>query len=167
MFVIAIPGHSVAGKSTLIDELVNLLGDAISLSIDDYASSSVYPPAPQWLAGGADSNQFQTPEFVADVRKLHNGESIHDPATNKEIKPTRFLVLEEPFGRGRDALLDMINFVVLVDMPLEIAHARKILRKNEFLPWEDNPEVFINHLREHLNWYIAVGRDFYMAVNKT
>jgi len=163
-FVIAIAGISGAGKSTLIKELVKLLGDAISLSLDEYETSSTYPPAIPWLKEGADPNQFQTPQLVADIQKLKHGESIIHPETQEEIKPARFLILEEPFGRGREALRELIDFVVLVDIPLETAHARKILRKNEFLPWEDNPEVFIKNLREHLNWYIRTGRDFYIAV---
>ena len=165
IFVIAITGHSGAGKSTLIKELVEMLGDAISLSLDEYEASSIYPPTVQWLKEGADPNQFQSPQLVADIQKLKNGETIVHPETRAEIKPARFLILEEPFGRGCDALRELIDFVVLVDIPLEIAHARKILRKGEFMPWEADPETFIKNLREHLNWYIRTGRDFYIAVN--
>ena len=167
MFVIAISGPSGAGKSTLIDALVKRLGDAASLSFDDYESTSVYPPAKQWLADGADPNQFQTPGFVADIHRLKNGEAILHPDTKEEIKPKRFLVLEEHFGRERDAMKELIDYVVLIDIPLEIAHARKLLRKGDFLPWEDNPDLFIKNLREHLDWYMRVGRDFYLAVNNT
>lgn len=165
MFVIAITGHSGAGKSTLIQELVRRLGDAISLSFDDYQSTSKYPPTEQWLEEGADPNQFATPDFAADAQKLVMGEAILHPITNSAIRPARYLVLEEHFGRGRNAIREMIDFVVLLDLPLELAHARKLLRKNDFLPWEDNPELFIRNLREHLNWYIRVGQEFYTAVD--
>lgn len=165
VFVIAIVGTSGAGKSTLIKELVKVLGDATCLSFDDYMEASTYPPAVQWLAEGADPNQFQTPEYVAAVQKLINGESVINPMTKEEVRPARFLVLEEHFGRERDLLRDVIDMVVLVDIPLEIAHARKILRKGDFLPWENNPDLFIKNLRDHLNWYMRVGRDFYLAVD--
>ena len=59
---------------------------------------------------------------------------------------------------------DLVNFVVYIDTPLEVAYARKLLRKSDFLPWEDNPSVFINNLRENLLWYLRVGRTFYGAV---
>lgn len=164
--VIAIVGTSGAGKSTLVRELVKRLGNAASLDFDDYIESSLYPHAVEWLANGADPNEFQTPEFVTAVQKLRNGESVINPMTKEEVKSARFLVLEEHFGRERELMREMIDMVVLIDIPWEIAHARKMLRKGEFLPWEDNPDLFIKNLREHLNWYMRVGRDFYLAVDK-
>jgi uridine kinase len=140
------------------------LGSANSLSLDEYEASSTYPPAAKWIEDGADPNEFQTPQFAADVRTLKTGKSIIHPETEKEIKPDRFLIIEEPFGRGRDALRNLIDFVVYVDTPLEMAYIRKISRKNDFLPWEDNPELFITNLRQNMEWYLQVGRKFYLAV---
>lgn len=164
--IITITGHSGAGKSTLIAELVRRLDDVTSLSLDDYQATSTYPPVRQWLDEGADPNQFVTPDFVTDVRRLVNGESILHPVTKARIQPARYLVLEEHFGRGRGALRDLIDFVILIEVPLEIAQARKLLRKNDFLPWEDDSEVFIKNLQEQLHWYLRVGRDFYVAVDE-
>jgi uridine kinase len=165
LFVIAIAGHSGAGKSTVIENLVAVFGDAISLRLDDYESSSIYPPASQWLDEGADPNQFLTPALVEDVKTLIDGRSISHPRTNEVMKPERYLMIEEPFGRERNAMRALIDFVVYIDTPLEVAYARKLLRKNEFLPWEDNPSVFITNLRENLLWYLRVGRRFYGAVS--
>jgi uridine kinase len=166
-FVIAIAGPSGAGKSTLIESLVARLGSANALSLDDYQASSTYPPVKQWLEGGADPDQFQTPQFITDALALREGKSIIHPVTGKVVKLARYLVLEEPFGRARSGMRELIDFVVYLEIPLEIAHARKILRKNEFLPWEDNPDLFIQNLREHLLWYIDFGRDFYLAAEKS
>lgn len=167
MYIITIAGHSGAGKSTLIKELVKRLDDAISLSLDEYEASSIYPPAIQWLKEGADPNQFQTPQLVADVRALKAGKAIIHPETKLEMKPGRYLILEEPFGRGREALRGLIDFLVYVDIPLEIAHARKLLRKNDFLPWEDNPELFMKNLQENLTWFLRVGRSSYLATSQS
>ena len=165
IFAIAIAGHSGAGKSTVIEALVSRLGNANSLSLDAYESSSTYPPAAKWIKDGADPNEFQTPQFDADVLALKSGKSIIHPETGREIRPDCFLILEEPFGRGRDPLQNLIDFVVYIDTPLEVAYARKLLRKSDFLPWEDNPSVFITNLRENLLWYLRVGRSFYSAVS--
>jgi uridine kinase len=164
-FIIALAGTSGAGKSTLMQELVARLGHANALSLDDYESSSVYPPVREWLDGGADPDQFQTPQFVAAALALREGKSIDHPLTGQVIQPAPYLLLEEHFGRARDGMRDLIDFLVFLDIPLEVAHTRKLLRKNDFFPWEDNPGVFIRNLRDHLNWYITFGRDFYMAVN--
>ena len=164
IFVIAIAGHSGAGKSTVIEGLVSRLGNANSLSLDVYESSSTYPAAAKWIKDGADPNGFQTPQFDADVRALKNGKSIIHPQTKEEMSARNFLIIEEPFGRERDSMRELVNFVIYIDTPLEVAYARKLLRKSDFLPWEDNPSVFINNLRENLLWYLRVGRSFYGAV---
>ena len=140
------------------------LGNANALSLDDYQDSSVYPPVGEWLEGGADPNQFQTPQFMADVSALREGKPILHPVTRELMEPARYLVLEEHFGRARKGMRELIDFLIYIDIPLEIAHARKILRKNDFLPWGDNPDLFLQNLHEHLVWYIKFGRDFYLAV---
>lgn len=165
-FVIAVAGHSGAGKSTLISDLAIRLGGAVILRIDDY-DSDTYPHAIQWIADGADPNEFQTPQFFADVRALKEGRAIIHPETKQEVLPAPFLILEEPFGRGRDVLREQIDFLVHLDTPLEVAYIRKLSRKSDFLPWEDNPSVFIEHLRENMEWYQRIGRNFYLAVSQS
>jgi len=166
-FVIAMAGTSGAGKSTLIERLVERLGNANSLRLDDYEDSSIYPPVAEWLEGGADPNRFQSPRFMADALALKQGEPIIHPVTGEVVQPASYLLLEEPFGRARDAMRGLIDFLIYIDLPLEIAHARKLLRKNDFLPWEDHPERFMQNLRQHLVWYMDFGRDFYLAVKSS
>jgi uridine kinase len=163
-FVIAIAGHSGVGKSTVIENLVAQLGNANSLRLDDYEASSIYPSTLKWIEDGADPDAFQSPQFVTDITTLKNGKEIVHPITGQKINAESFLIIEEPFGRERSALHDLIDFVVYLDVPLDIAYARKLTRKNEFLPWEDNPDIFITNLRENLEWYLSIGRDFYLAI---
>jgi hypothetical protein len=132
--------------------------------LDEYTSSSIYPPAAKWIEEGADPNEFQSPQFVTDIAALKNGRPIIHPHTGKEVRPARFLIIEEPFGRGRTALRDLIDYVIYIDLPLDIAYARKLARKTEFLPWEDDPNLFISNLRQNLEWYLRIGREFYLAV---
>lgn len=163
-YVVAIAGHSGAGKSTIIRHLVSRLGNAHSLSLDEYEESSTYPSTERWLANGADPNEFLIPNFDTDVHSLKHGKTIVHPITGQEVEPCRFLILEEPFGKGRNAVRDLIDLVVYIDTPLEVAYLRKISRKNDFLPWEDNPQVFMKNLRQNLDWYQEVGRKFYLAI---
>src|SRR5690349_13629394 len=161
-FVVAFAGHSGAGKSTLIKELSLLTGDVNVLRIDDYDSSS-YPPAVQWIEDGADPNEFQTPQFFSDILALKNGKPIYHPETNQELEPARFLFIEEPFGRGREAISGLIDFCIYIDIPLEFALARKLLRLNNQIS-QGNSDITIE---EHLQWYLSVGRNFYIAVEKS
>jgi uridine kinase len=160
-FVAAFAGHSGAGKSTLIKELSLLTGDVNVLQIDNYDSSS-YPPAVKWIEDGADPNEFQTPQFFSDILALKSGKSIFHPNTNQEVKPARFLFIEEPFGKGRQAISGLIDLAIYIDTPLEIALARRLLRMSNFIS-QDNSEFTIH---EHLQWYLRAGRIFYMAVER-
>src|SRR5689334_8912408 len=133
--VVAIAGHSGAGKSTIIENLVSKLPDAIALGMDDYAESSHYPPVKSWLDHGANPDEFETPQFVSDVKTLKSGKSIIHPESALEVQPAAILIIEEPFGRSRKVMQGLMDLVAYIDVPMEIAHTRKILRKNRFLPW--------------------------------
>ena len=165
-FVIAIAGPSGAGKSTAVRNLVARLGDAVALYLDDYEATSTYPDMKQWLADGADTNQFQTPGLSADLRALRAGTAITQPQSGEILQPARVIVVEEPFGRERTEMADMIDFVVCVDLPLEIALARKLLRMLGFYLAEQTPDAFAKHLQFFLPWYIESGRELYAVVQQ-
>ena len=161
-FVVAFAGHSGAGKSTLIEKLSSLTGNANTLRIDDYDASS-YPHSIKWVEDGADPNEFQTPRFFSDILALKNGNFIFHPETNKRIEPARFLFIEEPFGRGREAISVWIDLAVYIDTPLEVALARRLLRMSNDIS-QDNSNISIE---EHLLWYLRAGRNFYIAVERS
>ena len=99
-FVIAVAGPSGAGKSTLVKELVRELKDAVALSFDDYdpsiVSSTSYPKdLVQWLAEGANPDSWATPQMIADLQALLNGEIIISPDSKSMLKPATFVGLEE------------------------------------------------------------------------
>jgi uridine kinase len=161
-FVVAFAGHSGAGKSTLIEKLSSLTDNANVLRIDNYDSSS-FPPSIKWMEHGADPNEFQTPQFFSDILTVRNGNCILHPETNKEIEPAGFLFIEEPFGRGREAINELIDFSVYIDVPLEIALARRLLRMGNLIS-QGHSGVTIE---EHVFWYLRVGRNFYIAVERS
>ena len=165
-FVIAVSGPSGAGKSTLVRNLVARLGDAVALFLDDYEASSIYPDMTQWLADGADPNQFQTPQLHMDLRALRAGQAITQPHNGQIAHPAGVIVLEEPFGRERAEMAGLIDFVICVDLPLEIALTRKLLRMLNFFVDEQTPDAFAKHLQFFLPWYLESGRELYRLVQQ-
>jgi uridine kinase len=165
-YVIAISGPSGAGKSTIIQNLLSLFEDATSLHIDDYPQTVNYPPAIQWLENGANPDEFVTPQFFADVRALKNGEPIIHPESKSEIQPPAFLVIEEPFGKARAELRPLIDFHAEIDIPLEMALSRRLLRIIGESLVDENPNETIAFIKQHLEWYLRIGRKFYMAVRE-
>jgi len=160
-FVIAISGPSGAGKSTMIKKLSELLRDVVSLSIDDYPDDH-YPLAVGWLERGANPDEFDTPQFFADVLSLKQGNSIIHPATENKTEAPLYVIIEEPFGKSRTAFKDLIDFHVEIDTPLEIAFPRRLLRIMNVKP----KDVQLEYLKQHLDWYLRAGRNFYIAVRE-
>ena len=160
-YVIAISGPSGAGKSTLAKNLVALFDDAVSLSIDDYPDDH-YPPALGWLERGANPDEFETPGFFADVRALKEGKSILHPESQRKTEPPAYLIIEEPFGKSRTAFKDLIDFHAEIDTPLEIALPRRLLR---IMGWKSEEEQ-LPYIKQHLEWYLRAGRNFYIAVRE-
>ena len=133
-FVIAISGVSGSGKSTLVQKLVERLDSAAALHFDNYASVSTYPAdLNQWIAAGGDPDRWETPQFCIDLQTLRQGSAVILPDEQGRVEPAPFIVVEEPFGRERRSMADLVDFVVFIDVPLELALARKLLQYIEHL----------------------------------
>jgi uridine kinase len=151
-YVVAVCGPSGAGKSTLIRAIQHRRADVTSLALDEYETVSTYPETAAWLAAGADLNQFQTPNFIEDLRSLAAGQPITLP--DGQIRhPALLLLVEEPFGRERLAIAPLLDAVVYVQLPADVALARKLFRHSTFFPWEQDPERHLSHLHGFLGWY--------------
>lgn len=196
-FVIAISGASGAGKSALVKSLAHRLGDVVTLHFDDYSpryfSTSNYPASlAKWIADGADPSAWETPQLVQDLRALRQGKSItlpeykevSKPATfilralgrrtplvfprnERIIRPATYIVLEEPFGRGREGMKELIDFVIALDTPLEVALARRLLEIPDIPYFIEHPNEQYPTMLGFLRGYLySSGRDLYMVVNE-
>ncbi|SEM04256.1 Uridine kinase [Paenibacillus sp. cl141a] len=162
-FTIAVSGPSGSGKSTLTKQLRDKLVDAISFHFDDYASTNTYPDDfVEWLEKGADPKLVQNPDFNRDLSELVQGRSITLP-NNQMVKSEKYIIVEEPFGRGREGMAELIDFVVCIDIPLEVALARRILRGIQNA--ECTPSETLKSFEEYLSQYLIVVRNLYQAIN--
>src|SRR5262249_53334721 len=127
--VIALSGVSCAGKSSLMRKTAELLGEAACLEFDDYNGVSFYPPdLSAWVAAGADPDEWRTPEFAAALQALRQGQRVTLPEGKGVVEPRPYLVVEEPFGRARREVSASLDYVVYLDLPLDIAMIRKLRR---------------------------------------
>jgi uridine kinase len=166
-FVIAISGTSGSGKTSLVQQVVQALGDATSFYADDYASLARQPPdLGRWLDDGADPGAFENPELREALATLRDGTPLSHPRRG-EIQPARFIVMEEPFGRARPGVGELLDFVACIDIPLEIALARKLLRETGWVVEAAGPEATIDHLRGVLSGYLhGHVRDVYVEIQR-
>jgi uridine kinase len=170
-FVIAVAGASGAGKSELVKALVQELGDAVALFFDDYhpkrVPSSSYPKdMAQWLAEGANPDHWDTPQMIADLQALLRGETITHPTSREALVPATFIVIEEPFGRARTPLKPLIDYVIALNTPPEVALARRILRESEYPYFQEHPDRFVLSLLKYLRIYLELGRPLYLAASE-
>jgi len=173
-FVIAISSVSGGGKTTLARKAAELLNGAILL-FDEYKSVSQYPPdLRKWLDAGADVDEWKTPQFARDVAALKRGESITSPRDSRVVQPAEYIVIEEPMGRERAEMAPHIDFVAVLDTPLEIALCRGIMRDTNHFHIDDpgnatkeqlvhSQEGLYDYLRGYLGFYLYAGREFYIA----
>ena len=176
-FVVAVSSAAGGGKTTLVTGARELLGAAM-LFFDDYREASTYPPdLKKWVADGADLNLWKTPKFADDVAALKRGERIESATGGATVSPSEFIVIEEPMGRGRDEMAKSIDFVTLIDTPLDIALARRFLRLADTNPLADIEQTTKEELRAHvegllgfltgeLRSYLDVSRAVYIAVQE-
>ena len=87
------------------------------------------------------------------------------PRKEQIIHPASFILLEEPFGRQREALKPLIDYVILLETPLEIALARRLLEVPEIPYFAKNPDegyqTMLAYLRSYLHHSV---RDMYIAL---
>lgn len=176
-FVIAISSVSGGGKTSLVIKTAELL-NATMVFFDDYADSSQYPKDnKKWLEDGADVNEWKTPQFARDVAALRKGESITAPRDGRIIQPSEYIVIEEPMGRERAEMAPHIDFVAVIDIPLEIALARRLIRDMDFFDIKDIDAAsrdqlttgfkkLINYVRGYLGSYLRTGRTLYDVIQE-
>jgi uridine kinase len=161
IFCIGISGTSGSGKSMLLRELSARLPDTVSLAFDDYISVSNVPAdIVGWLDAGADLNAFQTPQLATNLAALRAGKKVHSPQ-GQMIAPAPFLLVEEPFGRARRELQGLLDLVVFLDTPMDIALARRVIRTLESGSREATDQL--RHVVTDLKAFLQAGRRAYQV----
>jgi uridine kinase len=167
-YVICIAGTSGAGKTTLARAIARNCGNALIVSFDDYAyvPPSVLPDSRRWIAEGADPAAWKVPKLTEDLLQLRQGRPIRHPAIMLVTIPTPIIVVEEPFGRSRPELGTLMDFVAVLDTPLEVALARRLLRELRSGENSEPGRLSLRHIK-FLEEYLEKGvRDLYVAVQR-
>ena len=148
--VIAISGVSGCGKTTLVKNLSDEF-KCPNLHFDDFVVNHTYPAnMKRWSKNGANVSEIKTPELASALSKLIRSNDC------------KYIFLEEPFGRERDSISSLIDYVVLLDQPMEICRSR-VIQRNTDNPTPDS----LNSISRYLANYDDHFRDIYIeAVNQ-
>lgn len=126
--VIAVTGPPGSGKTTLVEALARRLGDAAVLTMDHYQSMTRLPieEIKRWFARGADLDELPVGALGEHLASLKQGRRVVDPATGTAIAPRRYIVFETHFGRAHRATGGLIDLLVWIDTPADIALVRNL-----------------------------------------
>jgi uridine kinase len=148
---VVISGTSGAGKTSLVRKTAALLGEAVCLHFDDYKPVSMYPAdLTAWVASGSNPNEWRTPQLADDLRALRSGCPISVPGSAERTEPKPYIVLEDPFGRAREEMASSIDFAAYIDVPLDVAMARKLRREVLGVARDRGSEEAIRRLEDFL-----------------
>ncbi|MDK9705248.1 MAG: hypothetical protein OEL20_19155 [Sulfuritalea sp.] len=126
--IVAVAAPIGGGKTSLVQGLAQALDGASTVHFDHYELATQKSPAElaRWIADGADFNEIQAPGLLTALEALKRGEAATDPVTGARIVPGDHVVLEMPLGREYAATAHLIDIVIWVEIPLDVALARNI-----------------------------------------
>lgn len=161
-FVIAVSGTSGAGKSSVIANTAMRLTSVARIHFDDYVMlGNDIEQIRAWIDAGASPDEIKTPVLAIDLRALLSGKPIRPPNVGHMVHPADYIILEEPFGRSRLELASLIDLTVHIDVPPDVALARRIIR--EIAAQRNGADQLVGEIEGQLRAFLAIGREAYLA----
>jgi uridine kinase len=158
--IVAFAGPPGSGKTTLMTELARLWPQASLLFFDGFPEPSgmAAEALADWLGRGADLDALQIPGLAEALAALKAGRDVVEPASGRKVAAAPVILFEMPLGRAWRATAPLIDALVWIDTPLDVALARNVLA------WEaaaaDWPRDW---LARYMEQYVAVTRDVLTA----
>lgn len=159
--IIGISGISGAGKTTVTQALSKIL-PATTVFWDDFDEISTSPEDyVAWHASGQGNEVWDYPALATTLETLKKGQSITHPALHHLLQPTKYIIFDAPLGRLHKQTGSHIDFWIHLDIPLDVALARRTIRDFERDP-RSVPDVL-----EDLQYYLDHSRPlFFMEEEK-
>lgn len=160
--VIAVAAPPGAGKTALVQALAARLPGAVALAHDDYEDFTARSAdeIAAWIGRSAPYEEIDLTALVADLTSLRTGAAVVDRASGLPIRSAGPIVVETPFGRAHPALRPLIDFQVWIEVPADLALARRLSQFVGEAGAAEPAELpdFIRWLDGYLEQYRAIVR---------
>lgn len=143
--VIAIAAVSGGGKTTIATHLNERLHNSKTLFFDEYDFEGP-DDIIDWVDKGANYDDWNLAPLIRDLEALLT-------------EPLDYVVMDFPFAYKHFKTSKLIDFVVFIDTPLDIAMARRVIRDFKGNSVEN---IFLD-----MNNYISKGRRGYLEMLNT
>ena len=166
ILLIGISSPSGGGKTTVTRKVQELLPDSVGIFFDDYDLDTIRPGGfRQWLEEGANYNDWKTPRLTNDLGKLKSGKAIVSSVDGLTLKPRKYIIFDGPLGRAHAETAGLIDFMVFIDTPLDVAMTRRMMRDLPSLSGENSSSP-ADYLRGQLSAYLDYGRQACLEMEK-
>lgn len=142
--IVAISGHPGGGKTTLAKALAERLG-VPALYYDDFETMTSRPPAEvrRWIEQGSNYDDIDLDDLSREMMRLA-----------RAVEQPKLVLVDTLLGRAHRQTGDLIDMLIWIDTPPDIALARKIGEAaSRATPAE--AVAFVAWLRAYLDHYQA------------
>jgi uridine kinase len=157
-FVISVSGISGSGKTAVVSALRARLPGAPVLCFDDYGDRVYLDDDILLWSERSDYNAWHLEPLAADLARLFR-------------EAPDFILLDYPFGTLNHLLGQYIDLTVFLDVPLDVALARRLIRdytsRSKSTQAADVDEVSFKGLDRELRFYLARSRPAYVRLPET
>ena len=169
--VIGICSPSGGGKTTLVKILSELIEGSVSIHFDDYGDPFWnIGNFEEWINNGADLNEIESTQLAGDLESLKFGKEIISPKSKETHNPQKFIIFDTLVGRSHQETGKFIDYLIYIDVSLELALSRRLLRSLEEIRGDDldfeKTREKIKQLNEYLEAYSSQTgpRQIYLAI---
>lgn len=162
-YVIAVAAPIGGGKSSLVKALAQALGDSPTIHFDHYerATQMSVSELDEWMARGADFDELNAPNLANDLAALKIAATAAHSTLHNDVSSTSYVVFEMPLGKEYKQTALLIDLLIWVDVPLDIALARKLKEFTDtfIASKQHSTQEFATFIDNYLSHYLTTVRN--------